>query len=277
MPGGIYRCVVVPHAPRLGFRDQAPPFGLPLIDGCIALGEDVRRDTPKPDLIVVNSTHFVSTFNWQALVQPEHKGHCVAEEAPDLIGGVPYHYKGDPVFARAMKDEINALGYPCVENASPHYSWDYGTWVPVHYMDPKAEIPVVSIPTVLSSDLDECFKVGGAIHRAAQKTGKRVLFAASSSFTHKLVRGPHIWPTPERIEADRKFIDLLLDGRIDEAWKSFPHYTQFVVGEMGGRVIALFLGATHAMGAKKIEGKTFGTYGQSSGSGNHNVSLKMAA
>jgi predicted class III extradiol MEMO1 family dioxygenase len=144
-------------------------------------------------------------------------------------------------------------------------------------MDPKAEIPVVSIPTVLSSDLDECFKVGGAIHRAAQKTGKRVLFAASSSFTHKLVRGPHIWPTPERIEADRKFIDLLLDGRIDEAWKSFPHYTQFVVGEMGGRVIALFLGATHAMGAKKIEGKTFGTYGQSSGSGNHNVSLKMAA
>jgi hypothetical protein len=46
---------------------------------------------------------------------------------------------------------------------------------------------------------------------------------------------------------------------------------------MGGRVIALFLGAAHAMGAKRIEGKTFGTYGQSSGSGNHNVSLKMAA
>ena len=35
--------------------------------------------------------------------------------------------------------------------------------------------------------------------------------------------------------------------------------------------------AIHAMGAKKIEGKTFGTYGQSSGSGNHNVSLKLAA
>jgi predicted class III extradiol MEMO1 family dioxygenase len=144
-------------------------------------------------------------------------------------------------------------------------------------MDPKAEIPVVSVPTVLSADLDECFKVGGAIHRAAVKTGKRVVFASSTSFTHALVRGPHIWPTPERIEADRKFIDLLIEGRLDEAWKQYPHYTKFVVGEMGGRILAIFLGAAHAMGAKRIEGKTFGTYGQSSGSGNHNVSLKMAA
>ncbi len=39
MAGGIYRCVVVPHAPRLGFREQAPPFGLPLIDGDLAFGE----------------------------------------------------------------------------------------------------------------------------------------------------------------------------------------------------------------------------------------------
>jgi hypothetical protein len=31
------------------------------------------------------------------------------------------------------------------------------------------------------------------------------------------------------------------------------------------------------MGAKKIDGRVFGTYGQSSGSGNHSVSLKMAA
>ena len=91
------------------------------------------------------------------------------------------------------------------------------------------------------------------------------------------MRGPQIWPTPERIEADRKFIDLLLEGRLDEAWKRYPDYTKFVVGEMGGRILAIFLGAAHAMGAKKIDGKVFGTYGQSSGSGNHSVSLKLAA
>ena len=108
MAGGIYRCVVVPHAPRLGFRDQAPPFGLPLIDGCIALGEDIRRDNPKPDLIVIASTHFVSTFNWQALVQPEHKGECVAEEAPDLIGGAGPGRAGGSAGGRARDD----LGVP---------------------------------------------------------------------------------------------------------------------------------------------------------------------
>ncbi len=277
MAGGIYRCVVVPHAPRLGYRDQAPEFGVPLIDGTIALGEDIRSDSIKPDLMVVNSTHFVSTFAWQACVQARHKGVCVADEAPDLIGGADYDYPGDPAFARAMKDEITALGFPCVENATEHYSWDYATWVPVHYLDPKAETPVISLPTVLSSTLQECFSVGGAIHRAAQKTNKRVLLAASTSFTHKLVRGPQIWPTPERIAADREFINLLLDGKLEEAWSGFADYAEFVVGEMGGRVLALFLGAAHAMGAKKLDTRTFGTYGQSSGSGNQNLSLKLAA
>ncbi len=276
MAGGIYRCIVVPHAPRLGFREHAPDFGLPLIDGCIALGEEIRNDRPKPDLIVINSTHFVSTFNWQACVQERHEGWCVAEEAPDLIPGAHYRYKGDPEFARAMKDEIAALGLPCVENSTKHYTWDYGTWVPIHYMDPNAEVPVISIPTVLSADLDECYKVGAAIHRTAQKTGRRVVLAASTSFAHKLVRGPSQWPAPERVEADRKFIDMLLAGNIAEAKRIFPDYATKVVAEMGGRVLALFLAAAEAMGGR-YEGKTYGAYCQSSASGNHNVSLKLAA
>lgn len=276
MAGGIYRCIVVPHAPRLGFRDTAPEFGLPLIDGCIAMGEDIRRDTPKPDLIVINSTHYVSTFNWHACVQAEQKGVCVAEEAPDLIPGAPYRYKGDPVFARAMKDEIAALGLPCVENATPHYNWDYGTWVPIHYLDPEAEIPVISVPTVLSADIAECAKVGAAIDAAARKTGRRVVLAASTSFAHKLVRGPALWPSPERVAADRKFIDLLVAGKIAEAKQWFPDYAEDVVAEMGGRVLALFLGALEAMGGR-IEAKEYGRYCQSSASGNHNLSLKRAA
>jgi 3,4-dihydroxyphenylacetate 2,3-dioxygenase len=274
MAGGVYRCIVVPHAPRLGYRDKAPDFGLPLIDGCIEMGEDIRRE--RPDLLVINSTHFVSTFNWQACVQAEHAGVCVAEEAPDLIPGAAYRYRGDPEYARAMKEEISALGYPCVENATPHYNWDYGTWVPVHYIDPKAEIPVISVPTVLSADIEECYKVGAALHRAAQKTGRRTVVAASTSFAHKLVRGPDRWPSPERVEADRKFIDLLLAGKIGEAKAGFPDYVQQVVAEMGGRVLALLLGAAEAMGGK-LETRTYGRYCQSSASGNHNVSLKIAA
>lgn len=277
MSGGLSRCVVVPHAPRLGIRAKAPPFGLPLIDGMIALGEDIRRQSPPPETLIVSSTHYVSTFNWQVAVHEVMKGHCVAEEAPDLIGGEPYEYRGDPALARAIKDEILALGLPCVECATPHYAWDYATWVPVHYLDPGASLRVITLPTVLSADLDECYKVGGAIQRAAAKIGREAVFAASTSFAHKLVRGPQFWPSEERQEADRQFIELLLAGRFAEAWAAFPDYAKTVVAEMGGRVLALMLGAASAMGARRIDGARFGPYGPSSGSGNASVSLRRAA
>jgi 3,4-dihydroxyphenylacetate 2,3-dioxygenase len=277
MSAGLSRVVVVPHAPRLGLREKAPPFGLPLIDGMLALGTDIRRQAPKPETLIVSSTHYVSTFNWQVSVQERHNSRCVAEEAPDLIGGEPYDYRGDPGLARAMKDEIAALGLPCVACDTPHYTWDYGTWVPVHYLDPAAELRVVTVPTVLSADLDECHRVGGALQRACQKTGRNAVFVASTSFAHKLVRGPQLWPNEDRQEADRAMIEMLTAGRFAEAWAGFPDYARRVVAEMGGRVLALMLGAAMAMGAKRIDGAQFGPYGPSSGSGNASVSMRLAA
>jgi hypothetical protein len=90
------------------------------------------------------------------------------------------------------------------------------------------------------------------------------------------VRGPAIWPAPERVDADRRFIALLLAGKIGEAKAWFPDYAKEVVAEMGSRVLAFFLGALEAMGGK-LEAKTFGAYCQSSASGNQNLSLKRAA
>ena len=275
MAGGIYRGIVVPHAPRLGKPELVPDFAKELVKGIIAMGEDIRRD--KPDVMIITSTHYVSTFNWHSSTVARHKGYCVAQEAPEMISGEYYDYKGDPALGQAIIDEVKGLGYPIVANATEHYSWDYGTWVPVHYMDPEATIPIVTVPVVLAADLDECYKVGQAMDRACRKTGRRAVLAASSSFAHKLVRGPAEWPSPERVEADKKFIQMMLEGRIQECWEWFPDYTKFVVGEMGGRPLALLLGGLAATGAKKFETAQFGPYGQSSASGNANVSLKVAA
>jgi len=64
--------------------------------------------------------------------------------------------------------------------------------------------------------------------------------------------------------------------RIDEAWAGFADYARFVVNEMGGRPIALLLGALTAAGATDWETAQFGPYAQSSASGNANISLKAA-
>lgn len=274
MAGGIYRGIVVPHAPRLGLPKVIPDFAKDLVKGIVDMGADIRADTP--DIMIVCSTHYVSTFNWHAATVARHEGYCVAQEAPDLIGGERYSYRGDPELGRAIKAEIEELGFPCIENDSEHYTWDYGTWVPVHHMDPNAELAIVTIPVVLAADLDETYRVGQALHRACRKTGRRGVAVASSSFAHKLVRGPDQWPSQERQDADQKMIGMLLDGKIAEAWDWFPEYADFVVGEMGGRALALMLGAISAADADKWETAQFGPYGQSSASGNANISLKAA-
>jgi len=275
MAGGIIRTVVAPHVPRIGIEAKAPPFLKGVIGGLHSMGREIR--TAKPDLFVILSAHFVSTFNWQVTMQAEHKGMCVAEEAPDLIPGVPYQRRGDPEFAEALVKEIQVVGVPVVRNDTPHYSWDYGTYVPLSYLDPEQKIPVVVLPSVLASSLDECFSVGMAVRNAAIATGRRAVFVASCSFSHKLSRGPGIWPAEHFQKRDRDFIALLVEGRIPEAKAAFAEYAQAVVTEQGGRPLATMLGCLDDKNGERFAGILHGSYGPSSGSGNACVAIRPAS
>jgi aromatic ring-opening dioxygenase catalytic subunit (LigB family) len=268
---GIIAAAVVAHVPTLSRAEITPDFQRTLVDGERALGEDLRG--LKPDLWVIASAHWVSTFNWFATCQPEHKGLCVADEAPDLIPGLPYHYRGDPQFAGALVEEWQRRSIPAARNESPHYAWDYGTFVPLSHMDPKAEVAVVGLPVVLMADHAECIKAGAAIAATAQALGRRAVFVASTAFTHALVRGRHLMPTPARIDADQILIDRLKRGAIEELIVDFADYSRATAAEMGGRVLATLLGVMLEIkntGAA-LQGRQYGQYAQSSGSGNANV------
>lgn len=268
---GIIATGIVAHVPTLSRAEITPDFQTTLVDGERRLGEKLRA--LKPDLWIVISTHWVSTFNWFATLQPEHNGICVADEAPDLIPGLPYRYPGDPQFAKALLDEWSSVNIPAQPNATEHYTWDYGTFVPLSHLDPAGEVAVVAIPVVLMADIDECLRAGAAIHAAAKKLKRRAVVIASSALTHALVRGRDNWPTPERIEADRRIIDTLKRGEIDTVIAGFPDYAKSAVVEMGGRAITTMLGATRAVAADKgpLAATQFGDYAQSSGSGNANL------
>ena len=268
---GIIATGVVAHVPTLSRAEITPDFQNTLVEGERRLGEKLRA--LKPDLWVIISTHWVSTFNWFATLQSEHKGVCVADEAPDLIPGIAYHYPGDPVFAQTLLDEWQRVNIPAQRNTTEHYAWDYGTYVPLSHLDPNGEIAVVSIPVVLMADIDECLRAGEAIHATAKKLKRRAVVIASSALTHALVRGREHWPTPERIEADQRVIAMLKRGQIDMVISSFAEYAKNGVVEMGGRAVATMLGAARAVADDigPLAASQFGDYAQSSGSGNANL------
>jgi 3,4-dihydroxyphenylacetate 2,3-dioxygenase len=264
---------VVAHVPTLSRAEITPDFQTTLVQGEHRLGRDLR--SLSPDLWVIASTHWVSTFNWMATCQPVHEGICVADEAPDLVPGLPYRYRGDADFANALVEEWKRADIPAVRNDSQHYAWDYGTFVPLSHLDPEAEVGVVGVPVVLMADHAECVRAGAAVHATAKRLGRRVVFVASTALSHALVRGRHFMPTPERMEADQIFIDQLKHGAVDAALAGFADYSRLAVAEMGGRALATLLGVAKALGedGARLEGRQYGDYAQSSGSGNANVVL----
>src|SRR5262249_45783199 len=116
------------------------------------------------------------------------------------------------------------------------------------------------------------------LDRASQATGRRVCFIASTAFSHALERGPDKWPTPERIEMDKQMIGLLERGDIGRLLEWLPSYSREAVAEMGGKVLAVMAGALAALQARSgsLSGRLYGTYAQSSGSGNASVAVVPA-
>jgi aromatic ring-opening dioxygenase catalytic subunit (LigB family) len=273
MTGGIVMSAIASHTPRIGIEAKAPQFLRGVIAGEYALGRAIAA--LEPDLLVLQSGHWVTTFTWYVTCQARHTGVCVADELPDLIPGVPYDRPGDPDFAQFLAAAIGGKGLLSGRNEAEHYKWDYGTFVPLQYLDPEERLPVVTMGTCILADLDECFEVGRAIREAAEVSGRRIVFVASSALSHRLVRDPASWPLPADQALDREFLDLLRAGRIGEAWRFLPGYAQQTQVEMGGRNIATLLGTLDGIPPPQLAAAQYGEYGPSSGAGHVNFALTV--
>jgi 3,4-dihydroxyphenylacetate 2,3-dioxygenase len=245
----------------------------PVRDGLVAQGADVAE--ARLDALVLNSCHLVSTFPTVVDGTPRHEGVLTAQEAPEIIQGVRYDFPGDYELAAALVAHGRARGHQCVLANDVHYPLDYGTVMPlVCYLDRPQRLPVVPISTCLQNDLDECFAWGRYLAETAARSGKRVGFAASGSVSHKLVRKPDQWPSPEDQELDHRFARILADGEYDKLWAWLPEFCEAAQAEMGGRHLAMMLGAIEGSGQHFTA--RVRAYGPSSGSGNYVVSLLAA-
>lgn len=273
MAGHVVMSAIASHSPRIGIEAKAPAFLHGVIKGSYALGRAIQELSP--DLIVLQSAHWVTTFTWYVTCQAHHRGACVSDELPDLIPGVPYDRPGDPAFGGALVDALKGRGLLAERNTTEHYKWDYGTFVPLQYLDPAQRIPVVTMGTCVMADLDECYQVGLAVRDAAATTGKRVAFVASSALSHKLVRDPAAWPLKEHQALDDQYKALLVAGKITEARRFLDAYAPETKVEMGGRNLASMLGVLDGLPAGRLRGAEYGEYGPSSGAGHTNFGITI--
>src|SRR5260221_692239 len=136
-------------------------------------------------------------------------------------------------------------------------------------------IPVGTMGTCIMADLDECYRVGQAVQDAAQQSGKRVVFVASSALSHKLVRDPAAWPLQAHQKLDRDYLALLDAGKLAEARRTLDGYATETKVEMGGRNLASMLGALDGVAPARLAGAEDGEYRPSSGAGPTNYGVRV--
>ena len=269
----VYLSVHTPRycTPEAAFAGKVahPDFTL-VRDGLVDQGRHLAA--VKPDVIVINSCHLITTFPTVVDGTPRHRGVLTAQEAPELIHGVEYDLPGDYELASDLVDRGKAAGLLCTLANDVHYPLDYGTVMPiVCYLDRTQRVPVVPVSVCLSADLDESFAWGRHISQAARALGRRAVFVASGSVSHKLVRRPEKWPGAAEQELDHRLAKMLDAGDYAGLWAWLPEYKAAAEPEMGGRHLAMMLGALMETGERFDA--TVHAYGPSSGSGNYVISL----
>ncbi|CAG9614934.1 hypothetical protein BACCIP111899_04168 [Bacillus rhizoplanae] len=253
--------MLVPHTPRMCHEDQAPEFLNEIIEGMHQVAKVIEE--AKLDAIVMISCHWLSSFKHFVDGTPEHKGVLTAFECPELISDVPYYYPGDTELASQLAEAGNKAGIPVIEVNDPTYIWDYGTIVPLRYLIPKENTPIIDLSVTWAASLEETYAWGQQIGKVLRESDKRVMFISSGALSHNLVRGPEAMPSLSEQALDRQFLDYLHNNNLEAAWKMLPQYAKNAGVESGGRHLAALLGVLEESKKSNYYG-----YGQSSGSGN---------
>ncbi len=242
-------------------HDQVPEFQQDMAAGMKEIGNHLKQ--LKPDTIVLVSCHWPSTFFHYVDCTPVHKGILTAFEAPDLIKDVPYHYPGDEALANELVSAGEEAGLQVQGVNDPYYIWDYGSVVPLRYLVPDEDIPVINLSVTLAASLEETYKWGQVIAKVLRESDKKIVFISSGALSHNLVRGRHNIPTVTEHSMDKQFIEFVMTKNYQAAYAMLPEYARFARVESGGRHLAMLF--------SMIEEGSIPAYhadGQSSGSWN---------
>ena len=283
--GQIVLAAKVSHVPSLILSEAEgsplKPARQEAVDSLRELGRRARgRDV---STFVVFDTHWLSNFGYHINANPHHRGSFTSHEAPQMIQDLSYDLPGDPALAESIAREAGGAGLKVLAHRVGSLGLEYGTIVPMHYMNADGHAKVVSIASPLLTSPEESRLLGEATRRAIERSDERVAVIASGSLSHRLFPnkqlGPEAWTSIAsefNRQVDLRVLELWHQGRYREFIDMLPDYAVRCNGE-GGMADTIMLFA--ALGWYDYQGKAeqLCDYFPSSGSGQVNVEFHVAA
>lgn len=257
------------EGPRKGFRKAA-------IDGHIEIGRRCRE--LGVDTLVVFDTHWLVNANYHINCGKQFQGLYTSNELPHFIANMEYAFPGNPELGHLLAAECNRYGVETMAHDATTLAPEYGTLVPMRYMNTDQHFKVISVSALCTSHyLNDSARLGWAMRKAVEEHyDGTVAFLASGSLSHRFAQNGQapefatkIW-SPFLETLDQRVIQMWEAGEWEEFCGMLPEYAAKGHGEGFMHDTAMLLGA---LGWSKYDGhaEVITPYFAASGTGQLNA------
>ncbi|MDG9883717.1 3,4-dihydroxyphenylacetate 2,3-dioxygenase [Pseudomonas sp. GD04058] len=237
--------------PRQGYRQAAIDGHKEISRRCRELGVDT---------LVVFDTHWLVNANYHINCSPHFKGTYTSNELPHFIANMDYEVPGNALLGKLMAAEANRLGVETMAHDATSLGPEYGTLVPMRYMNEDQHFKVVSVSALCTSHyLNDSARLGWALRKAVEDHYEgTVAFLASGSLSHRFAQNGQapefadkVW-SPFLETLDHRVVQMRENAEWDDFCTMLPEYAVKGHGEGFMHDTAMLLGA---LGWSKYDGK----------------------
>ncbi len=201
------------------------------------------------DTVVVGDVHWLVNAGYHVNCNAQFSGTYTSNELPHFIKDMTYAYPGNPALGRLIAETATERGVFTRAHEVDSLKLEYGTLVPMRYMNGDQRFKVVSIAAwCMWHQLEESRRFGAALREAIEKSDATVAVLASGSLSHRF--NDNNSPEESMHSISREFYKQV-DLRVVELWqrgdfKTFcamlPEYNETCHGEGGMHDTAMLLG-----------------------------------
>ncbi|MBS0492421.1 MAG: 3,4-dihydroxyphenylacetate 2,3-dioxygenase [Proteobacteria bacterium] len=201
--------------------------------------------------IVVFDTHWLVNSGYHVNCAPQWEGVYTSNELPHFIKNLPYAYEGVPALGHAIAQRATEAGVHTRAHDNTSLQPEYGTLVPMRYMNEDKHFKVVSVAALCTvHDLKDSVTLGRAVREAIEKDfDGPVAVLASGSLSHRFAQNGvaeqymhKVWD-PFLENVDHQVVQMWKNGQWQEFCGMLPEYAVKCHGEGMMHDTAMLLGA----------------------------------
>ena len=228
--------------PRFGTREDAIEGHREISRRCRALGVDT---------LVVFDTHWLVNANYHINCAPHFKGTYTSNELPHFISNMGYEAPGNPALGQLLAKVCNEFGVETLAHDKTTLAPEYGTLVPLRYMNEDQHFKVVSVSALCQAHyLNDSARLGWAMRQAVEKHYEgNVAFFASGSLSHRFAQNGlapefafKIW-SPFLEKLDAQVVQMWQNAEWESFCAMLPEYASKGHGEGFMHDTAMLMGA----------------------------------